>query len=108
MAQQKSLEQRSQELQSTFEELLESREVYYNPPSSVRMSYPAIVFKRSKIGNTFANNSVYRQTYRYEVTVIDEDPDCKYADAISRLPMCTHDRSFVSENLYHNVFTIYY
>ena len=108
MAQQKSLEQRSQELQSTFEELLESREVYYNPPSSVRMSYPAIVFSRSKIGNTFANNYIYRQTYQYEVTVIDEDPDCKYADKVSKLPMCTHNHSFVSENLYHNVFTLYY
>ena len=72
---QRSLEQRSQELQAVFEDLLESRNVYYNPPSSVHMSYPAIVFNRSNIGNRFANNAVYGQTYRYEVTVIDEDPD---------------------------------
>ena len=108
MDQLKSLEQRSQELQSTFEDLLESRNVYYNPPASVRMSYPAIVFTRSKIENMFANNYVYRQNHRYEVTVIDEDPDCKYALKVSRLPMCSHDRAFVSENLYHNVFTLYY
>lgn len=108
MGQPKSLEQRSQELQATFEELLESRNVYYNPPASVRMSYPAIVFTRSNITNRFANNSVYKQFNRYEVTVITDDPDDPIIDKISKLPMCSFDRSFVSDNLYHNVFTLYH
>lgn len=105
---QRSLEQRSQKLQAVFEDLLESRNVYYNPPSSVHMRYPAIRFTRSNISNTFANDAVYGQTYRYEVTVIDEDPDCKYVDKVSKLPMCSFNRAFVSDNLYHNVFTLYF
>lgn len=104
----RSLEQRSQELQALFEELLGSSEVYYNPPMSVQMHYPAIIYNRSNIGNTFASDSVYMQNYRYEITVIADDPDCEYIDKVSKLPMCSHDRAFVSGNLYHNVFTLYY
>lgn len=103
-----SLEQRSQALQAKLEELLGSRNVYYNPPASVRMSYPAIVFSRSKNENRNANNAAYIQFYRYEVTVIDRDPDCEYISTVSRLPMCTFDRHFVSENLHHTTFTLYY
>lgn len=105
---QRSLEQRSQELQAKFEELLGSRNVYYNPPASVKMSYPAIVFSRSKIEKKNANNRAYIQSHRYEVTVIDRDPDCKYISAVSALPMCTYDRDFVSDNLHHTTFTLYY
>ena len=103
---QRSLEQRSQELQAEFEELLESRNVYYNPPASVRMNYDAIVFKRSRIDNRYANDNVYGQFDRYEVTVITYDPDAPIIDKISKLPYCVFDRSFVSDNLYHNVFTL--
>lgn len=104
----KSLEQSSQELQAKFEELLESRQVYYNPPNSVQMRYDAIVFTRSKIENSFANNLVYGQKKRYEVTTITEDPDAPIITKISQLPYCTHDRAYVSDNLYHNVFILYH
>lgn len=103
---QSQLQTSSQELQTKFEELLESRNVYYNPPAEIHMNYDAVVFKRSRINNSFANNGVYRQLYAYEVTVITLDPDAPIVEKISRLPRCTFDRNFVSENLYHNVFTL--
>ena len=103
-----SLDQRSQALQAKFEEILGSRNVYYNPPASVKMKYPAIVFNRSKFDDKHANNDTYIRSYRYEVTVIDGDPDCAFIDAISRLPKCSYDRHFVSDNLHHNTFTLYY
>ena len=105
---QKSLEQSSQELQAKFEELLESRHVYYNPPASLKMKYDAIVYSRDRINSVFADNTQYMQSYRYEVTTITEDPDAPIIGKISRLPMCAHDRHFVSDNLHHNVFTLYY
>lgn len=108
MGQPRSLEERSQELQLIFEALLGSRNVYYNPPPSVQMRYPAIVYSRSDIDNVFANDAVYVQNYRYEVTVIDEDPDCKYADIVSKLPQCSFNRHFVSDNLHHHVFNLYH
>lgn len=105
---QQSLELRSQELQAVFEEILGSRNVYYNPPASVKMSYPAIVFSRNRIEKKSANNTTYMQNHRYEVTVIDSDPDCKYISEVLKLPLCSFDRHFVSDNLHHNTFTLYY
>lgn len=95
-------------LQTFLEELLGSRNVYNDPPESVRMKYPAIKFSRSKINNTFANDRVYKQDDRYEVTTIHRDPDDEITRKISRLPKCVHDRHYVADNLHHNVFTLYY
>lgn len=101
------LEKLSQRWQATFEELLESRNVYYDPPASLQMDYDAIVYSRSKIENTYADDNAYRQASRYEVTTITEDPDAPIIGKIAILPKCTHDRHFVSDNLHHNVFTLY-
>lgn len=96
------------ELQSLLESVLGSRNVYFQPPASVRLNYPAIVYKRSNIRNTFAENNVYKQSYFYEVTVIDYDPDSEIVRKVSKLPRMRHDKSFASEGLNHDVFTIYY
>lgn len=96
------------ELQTLFEELLESENVYYQPPASVFMNYPAIVYSRNNIENDFADNSVYSQYTSYQVTVIDENPDSEYVKKVSSLPKCRYDRHFVSDNLNHDVFTLYF
>lgn len=82
--------------------------VYYQPPPSVRMNYPAIVYSRKNIDNTFANDSVYKQDHFYELIVIDKNPDSVYVEAISKLPKCNYDRHYTADNLNHDVFTIYY
>lgn len=105
---QEYLEQSSQELQAIFEGLLGTDHAYYNPPASVHMEYDAIVFSRSNIGNVFANNGVYRQFYRYQVTTITRDPDSPIISKVSKLPMCSYDRHYVADNLHHNVFTLYH
>ena len=96
------------ELQTMLEELLGSRNVYYQPPASLRMQYPAIVYSRSKIENEFANNLVYKRAVAYDVTVIDKNPDSEIVEKVSFLPLCKHDRHYTSDNLNHDVFTLYY
>ena len=70
------------------------------------MSYPCIVYRRSKIDIQYANNNPYRIAKKYEITVIDKDPDSMIPDKIAMLPRCRHDRNFVSDNLHHDVFTL--
>lgn len=89
-------------------ELLESRNVYFQPPSSVSMNYPAIVYSRNGIDNVHADDEVYDQHYSYEIIVIDEDPDSEIVVKVSKLPMCRFDRHYAADNLNHDVFTIYY
>lgn len=96
------------DLQKVLEGILGSRNVYFQPPASVRMSYPAIVYSRSDIENRFANNNVYKQFIAYEVTVIDKNPDSEIVAKISQLPYCSFNRHYEADNLNHDVFTLYY
>lgn len=95
-------------LQKILEKILGSRNVYYQPPESIKLSYPAIVYSRERIDNSFADNTVWKQDYSYQITVIDKDPDSEIVSKVSCLPMCRHDRHFTSDNLNHDVFTLYY
>lgn len=96
------------ELHEILCEILGSRNVYYQPPESVKMKYPAIVYSRDNIRNTFANNAVYTQKRSYQITVIDKDPDSEIVERVSRLPMCSFNRHFKSDNLNHDVFILHY
>ena len=96
------------ELHEVLCEALGSRNVYFQPPANIQMKYPAIVYSRNRINNSYANNSVYRQDYSYEITVIDKDPDSEIPQRGSLLPRCRFDRHYVADNLNHATFTIYY
>lgn len=95
------------DLDTKLREILGCGNVYFQPPSSVQMKYDAIRYSRKKIESTFANNSVYKQNDCYEVIAIYRDPDSDLPRKILQLPMCSHDRQYVADNLYHDVFTIY-
>jgi hypothetical protein len=82
------------------------RHVYFQPPPSVYINYPAIVYSLSGINNSHANNMPYSRSLFYQVTVIDHDPDSVYADALSKLPRCRFDRHYTSDKLNHFVFTL--
>lgn len=96
------------ELQTMLEDILGSRNVYFQPPASIKMQYPAIVYSRSNIDNTNADDAMYTQNRSYEVTVIDANPDSSIVDRLSRIPKCQFDRHFSSDNLNHDVFTLYF
>ena len=95
-------------LQTMLEEILGSKNGQFNPRESVKMKYDARGYYRKEIDNTFANDSVYKQDNCYELIVIYRDPDSDIPIKISKLPRCNHDRQYVSDNLIHDVFTLYY
>lgn len=97
-----------QDLQEFLELLIQSRNVYFQPPASKLMNYPAIVYSLSNIRNNSADNLIYTQHNQYSVTVIDEDPDSEISKIVSRIPTCRFDRFFTSDNLNHFVYTINY
>lgn len=95
------------DLQSALEAILGTDEVYFQPPESIKMTYPAIVYELANINVKHANNSLYNQCPGYKVTLIDRDPDSVLRDAILTLPRCKFNTFFTSDNLNHWVFTIY-
>lgn len=96
------------ELQTLLENILGSRNVYFQPPESVKMKYPAIVYGLDDIENSFADDGVYLSKKKYLVTVIDEDPDSPIVDKVAALPTCRFNRRFQSDNLNHDVFILYF
>ena len=96
------------DLQGLLEELLESRNVYYKPPESIKMQYPAIRYSKKNIQSVYANNSKYLMRDCYELIVISRSPDHPVIKKLLALPYCSYDRPYIADNLYHDVLTIYY
>ena len=89
--------------------LLGSRNVYFNPPESVKLVYPCIVYSKAGVNKVNANNHSYKSIKRYTVTTIDSNPDSDLAERImEHFSMCSFDRAYPSNNLNHNVLTLYY
>ncbi|ASR84594.1 hypothetical protein PQB76_gp014 [Arthrobacter phage Cheesy] len=87
---------------------LGAEKVYFQPPANVSMVYPCIVYKRDSADTKFADDTSYRYTKRYMVTVITDDPDSEIPDKLAQLPLCTFNRHYVSGNLNHDVFNLYF
>lgn len=95
------------ELQAKLEELLGAKHVYYQPPASVKMEYPAIRYSKNDIVSRHADDTIYHKMTRYEIIVIDKRPDNAVIDKLLELPYCSYDRHYISDNLNHDVLTIY-
>ena len=96
-------------LQEELEEVLGSRNVYFQPPESKKLTYDCIVYNPSNISTRKANNKNYIFNDRYDVTFIYKDPDSEMPRKIlEHFSYCSHSRHFVNDNLYHDVFTLYY
>ncbi len=96
------------ELQTLLEDILESGNVYFQPPASVQMQYPCVVYARYDVRTKFAGNKPYTHTKRYQVTVIDRNPDSEIPDRVGDLPLCIFERHFVADNLNHDVFYLFF
>lgn len=96
------------ELQTILEEILGSRNVYFQPPESLKLKYPAIIYHLNDIETIAADNRAYIKNKRYMVTLIDKDPDNDLTEKILDLPMCSFDRRYAADNLTHDVFTLYF
>ncbi len=96
------------DLQFLLESLLGSRNVYFQPPESVKINYPAIVYGLDDIQNVHADDGVYLSQRRYWIVLTDKNPDSEFVDRIVRLPTCRFDRQYPSENLNNWRFLLYY
>lgn len=99
-----------EQLQTVLEEVLGTRNVYFQPPESFKLKYPCIIYELSKIRHVTTNNDhTYMLNKQYTVTTIDDDCDTEIPERLlEKLTYCQHDRRFVSDHLYHDVFTVYF
>lgn len=96
------------ELHDILVSILGSSNVYFQPPESISLKYPCIIYNRDYIKTEFADNSPYTLGKRYSVTVITKDPDSDIPDDIAAMPKCSFERHFTADNLNHDIFNLYF
>lgn len=88
--------------------LLGTPNVYFQPPNNFKMKYPCITYSLMTVNTMYANDRTYGKKSCYLVTVIDSNPDSPIPDKIGNLPFAQFDRRYVSDNLNHTAYTVYY
>lgn len=97
------------ELHNKLVEILGSKNVYFQPPSNIKLKYPCIIYHYG-IGRSFhADNKNYVYIDAYEVKVIDSDPDSQLPfKLLDSFEMIRRERPYASDGLYHNQFILFY
>lgn len=96
------------ELHEILCEILGSRNVYFEPPETLKMKYPCIVYERSNIDVIYADNKSYTNNTRYSIILMDANPDSQTIYKLLELPGIRFDRHFSTNNLNHDVFELYF
>lgn len=103
------LENRRVDLHYKLVNILGTDKVYFQPPETIKMSYPAIVYERYRINKINACNSLYAKGATYKVTVIDKNPCSIIVEKIiDSFPTAKHIRHTTYDNLNQDVFEIDY
>lgn len=96
------------ELHHILEDLLGSSHVYFQPPETVRLVYPCIVYNLDRYFIAKADNKTYLGRKRYFVNIISKDPDYPLVDKMLELPLCSFNRHYTADNLNHWALELYY
>lgn len=95
------------ELQEALENFLGSRNVYYQPPESIKLKYPCIIYEKSRIQQVYADNISYLKHKEYSLTLIYREADSTLPDdLLDSFELISFDRHYKADNMYHDVFTI--
>lgn len=100
---------RRDQLQDILQSIVgNNHKVYYQPPENLRLIFPCIEYHLSSIDSMQADDKNYKNTRRYQLTVIDPKPESPWIEKLLDLPMCSFSRHYTSDGLNHDVFYIYY
>lgn len=98
------------QLRSELHALLKSLvpNVYFQPPPTIQMTYPCIIYNRDDRDTAFADNQPYKHKKRYQVTVVDSNPDSDLPEKVAALSLCSYERFFTADNLNHDVYNLFF
>ena len=96
------------QLHQILVDLLGSTNVYFQPPSTVQMKFPCIIYSRDARDEKFADNILYLGKDRYSISVVDKNPDSDIPDKVGALPLTSFSQHYVVDNLNYDVYSTYY
>ena len=80
----------------------------FNLPSTLKINYPCIVYELVGYDIKHANNRLYLGKERWKITCISKNPENPVPIKLMKLPLCSFDRSYTSDNLNHKVLNLYF
>lgn len=96
------------DIQTVLSGITGVEKAYFQPPESVKLMYPCIIYSLSSDKPTYADNDIYKNMNKYTVTVMDKNPKSPISSLVRKLPYCKFDRCFQKDNMNHFVYTLYY
>ena len=97
------------ELHEKLCDLVGNNNVYFQPPASVQISYPCVVYHIGAGDAKRADNKVYLYTNSYDVIFIFKKPNLEIIEQVlESIPICKLSRCYIADNLNHYAFKIYY
>lgn len=96
------------ELHEILCDILGSRNVYFQPPENLKLHFPCIIYEHENNEVRHADNRKYTKQRRYQVTIIDKDPDTEIPERLDDLQFASFNRRFVADNMNNIVYTVYY
>jgi hypothetical protein len=82
--------------------------VYFQPDKDENMSHPCIVYECDDDLAFMADNGPYSLFDRYQVTLLDHDPDSPVKRRLRSIQHSSFSRHFATSGLNHDVFVIYH
>lgn len=82
--------------------------IYFQPPTTLEIKYPCIVYKIDDLVTKAANNRPYSLKTRYQLTLIHANPDNDIKEKLAMLPLCEFDRSYSADKHMHYIFNLYF
>ena len=102
-------EERRLQFDNELRTLLDTTNTYFQPPATVRMSYPCVVYNRLSMDEKRADDRHYTMRPLYSLTVIDRNPDSDWVQRLlDHFPYSRYDRHYVADGLNHDTLSIYY
>lgn len=90
--------------------------LYYQPPTNVsqgdtqttQYEYPAVLYSKSDVSISSADNLNYKVNTEYTITAVTIDPDSDIPDRLLLIPGIRFNRHYIYDGLYHDVYTLYF
>lgn len=97
------------ELHEQLKQLVGTDNVYFQPPASVKLSYPCVIYSIGNGEAKRADNIVYNYVNSYDLIFIYKKPNIEIIEQVlNALPMCRMTRAYIADNLNHYAFSVYY
>lgn len=82
--------------------------VYFQPPESLKIQYPCVVYSLASFYEPKADNMTYHRKRVYDMVYITKDPDDPMIETLADLQFCSMKKPYTADNLHHYPYTIYY